>query len=208
MNRISRGRIRENRRQGWPEGPISHCNCGYTLIEMLVFITLLGISLTLALPSYAKMIEKRRLVEGIEQVYAFVKSAQSSATRSNSLVTVAWSRTDEATWCLGSAFGETPCDCTETDPGQDDFCAIDGSASLLLSAQLADTRVMAPINGDGSFSYEPVRGFLTDPDDAMSVDFQSTRGEYLLRFMVSATGNISLCSIDDQHRVPTYLVCP
>ena len=58
--------------------PFSHFR-GFTLIEVLMSVTLMGIGIALALPSYRDMVEKRQVTNAAEQLAAFVNSVQGAA---------------------------------------------------------------------------------------------------------------------------------
>lgn len=181
---------------------------GLTTIELMLVIVLLGIALTLALPSYRAMIEKRRLVQGTEQVFAFFNSAQAVSARTNSAVTVSWTKSSEVDWCLGTVLGDTACDCTEASAAEADFCAVQTTETILNSMEAGNPRIVSPTASNGNLSYDPVRGMLSSADDALSFDFHSESGDYQLRLLVAATGLASVCSVDATHQVPGYSVCP
>lgn len=181
---------------------------GLTTIELLVSITLLGILLSLALPSYREMIEKRRLTHGAEQIFAFLNSMQGVASRSNSVVTVSYSRTAEDDWCVGANLGDTACDCTESVSTESDYCAVDGSAARLTNDHVGNDRILEAMNGDGGYAYDPVRGLLVDLDDSVNIELHSPSDNYQLRLIVAKTGHAVLCSKDSDHKVPGYAVCP
>jgi len=181
---------------------------GFTIVELMVSLALLSITLALALPSYREMVEKRQLTQGGEQVFAFLNSAQGIASRSNSVVTVSYSRTDEDDWCVGAVLGSTACDCTESVSTEADFCEIDGGVTRLTNDHVGNTKIMQSMNGDGAYAYDPVRGLLVDLDDSLDVVMHSPNDSYQLRLIVSNTGHAVMCSTDSNHDVPGYRVCP
>ena len=75
-------------RQGcvWPLR--DHQN-GFTLIELLVVITIIGISATLAAPSFSQMIANYRVRSGAEGILSGLYYARSEAIRRNSAVSFA-----------------------------------------------------------------------------------------------------------------------
>ncbi len=181
---------------------------GLTSVELMLVVVLLAIALALALPSYRAMIEKRRLVQGTEQVFAFFNSAQAVSSRTNSAVTVSWSKTSEQDWCLGTVLGESACDCNETSAAEADYCAVQSAHTVLSSMEAGSARIVSPADSSGALSYDPVRGMLASADDALSFDLHSTSGDYQLRLVVAATGLTSVCSVDETHKVPGYSICP
>jgi type IV fimbrial biogenesis protein FimT len=187
---------------------LRHSSLGLTSVELMISIVLLSIVLSLALPSYRDMVEKRQLTQGAEQIFAFLNAAQGVASRSNSVVTVSYGRTDNNDWCVGAVLGETACDCAETVSTQPDFCSIDGSVMRLTNDHVGNKELLESVSGDGAYAFDPIRGLLVDLDDALSMDLYSPSGDYQLRLSVSNTGQTALCSIDGDHSVPGYLVCP
>jgi type IV fimbrial biogenesis protein FimT len=181
---------------------------GFTIVELMVSLVLLSITLTLALPSYREMVEKRQLTQGAEQVFAFLNSAQGIASRSNSVVTVSYSRTDEDDWCFGAVLGSAACDCTETVSTEADFCEIDGGIIRLTNDHVGNTKIMESMVGDGAYAYDPVRGLMVDLNDSLDVMMYSPSDSYQLRLIVSNTGHAVMCSKDADHDIPGYKVCP
>jgi type IV fimbrial biogenesis protein FimT len=190
-----------------PVIPLSR-QTGFTLIEIMMSIVLLAIGAALSLPSYREMVEKRQLTHGAEQIMAFVNSAQMEAMKQNSIVTVSYSRADDNDWCFGATLGATACDCNETTSTETDFCAIDTAPHVITNANAGNGDLVKSITGDGAYSFDPVRGILTDLDDSLAVEMSSNNQDYQLNLTVSNTGQAILCSKDASHKVPGYGVCP
>jgi type IV fimbrial biogenesis protein FimT len=174
----------------------------------MISVVLLGIVLSLALPSYRDMVEKRQLTQGAEQIFAFLNAAQGVASRSNSVVTVSYSLTDTNDWCMGAILGETPCDCSETTSTEPDFCSIDGGVMRLTNDHVGNNDMVDSVDGDGAYAFDPIRGLLVDLDDSVSMVLQSPSSDYQLRLSVSNTGHTSMCSVDADHHVPGFPECP
>jgi type IV fimbrial biogenesis protein FimT len=174
----------------------------------MVSIALVAISAALALPSYQNMLEKRQLTSGVEQIAAFMNAAQLEAVRRNEPITIHYDRTDDDDWCVGAVVGAAACDCAEDDAGQADYCAIDGVHRVLNNADFGDSDLMHKMDGNSSFTYDPVRGILLNTADAMSMELHSEDGDYQLNIIVNATGEVSTCSKDSDHKIPGYPLCP
>jgi type IV fimbrial biogenesis protein FimT len=86
---------------------------GFTLIELMVVIALLGIMAALAAPSFASILEGRRLVGSADTLYAALQYARSEAIKQNANVQV---DIDTAAWCIGidDTAGGLDCDCTNS----------------------------------------------------------------------------------------------
>jgi type IV fimbrial biogenesis protein FimT len=183
---------------------------GFTLIEIMMSIVLLAIGTALSLPSYREMVEKRQLTQGAEQILAFVNSAQMEAMKQNSVVTVSYSYTADNNWCFGATLGAAACDCNETTSTETDFCAIDAAPRVINNDNTGNLNLVKSITGtgDGAYSFDPIRGILTDLDDSLAVEMSSNNQNYQLNLTVSKTGQAILCSKDSSHKVPGYGICP
>jgi hypothetical protein len=154
------------------------------------------------------MVEKRQLTHGAEQIMAFVNSAQMESMKQNQVVTVSYARTADNNWCFGATLGTTACDCNETSSTAVDYCAIDSAPRIITNANAGNTNLLKSITGDGAYSFDPVRGILTDLGDSLAVEMSSDDQNYQLNLTVSNTGQAILCSKDSSHKVPGYGVCP
>ncbi len=65
---------------------------GFTLIELVVVITIIGLAITLATPSWDVVSQKRKLTNATEQVASLLVVAQSEAQKRNQAVSLAFSR--------------------------------------------------------------------------------------------------------------------
>lgn len=189
---------------------------GFTLIELLIGVAVLAIVMSLALPSYRSIIEKRQVTRGAEQLGAFLSAVQIEAVKRSENITVSYSRTDAETWCIGIVSGTAACDCTDTDvdtadckiSGDDQVRVINGD-SLSYPGIMND---MSDLSDDGYFVFDPARGLvyadssLSDYDSA-ELKLLSDNDTYALNVQVSQTGRISLCSDSSAKHVPGYDVC-
>ena len=182
--------------------------CGFTMVELLISLTLLAIGAALSIPSYVEMVEKRQLTHGAEQIMAFVNSAQGEAVKMNQIVTVSYARAAADDWCVGATSGVAACDCMETVVTESDYCAIKSAPRIINNTDAGNTNLVTGMTGDGAYSFDPIRGIFTDLDDSLVLAMSSDSGSYQLDLVVTNTGQAILCSQDDSHRVPGYKVCP
>ena len=181
---------------------------GFTLVEIMMSIVLLALGLALALPSYRDMVEKRQVTNGAEQLAAFINTAQGVAMKTNRTVTVSYTHTDTDDWCIGAISGDAACDCSQTNTEADNYCQIASQAFVLDDSIAAERDLMYNVGGDGSYSFDPIRGIFNDLDDSLTMELRSQSGDFRLNLMVNNTGRVTLCSADSAHAVPGYAVCP
>lgn len=185
---------------------------GFTLIELLVVITLIGIFITLAIPSWDKVSQKRRVTNVTEQAAAFLAVAQGEAQKRNQPVSLAFSRTGDQTWCVGAAVGLDGCDCRETNADSTQYCALDGAQSSVQAADFQFVNLIQAIDsqpggGDARITFDPIRGILQPAGDRLQFTFESTDGDFQLRVKLGPTGLLSICNPDADTMVAGYKTC-
>ncbi|MFC1720177.1 GspH/FimT family pseudopilin [Pseudomonadota bacterium] len=190
-------------------------NKGFTLIELMIGVGVLAIIMSLALPSYRSIIEKRQVTRGAEQLGAFLSAVQMEAVKRSENISVSYSQTDSANWCIGIRSGTEDCDCTGTDAtkackltGEDQVRVINGD-SFSYPGIMDD---MSDLSNDGYFVFDPARGLVYADDDLLNYDsaelkLLSDNGRYALNVQISPTGRIKLCSESSEKQVPGYDVC-
>jgi len=127
--------------------------------------------------------------------------------KTNRVVTVEYKYTDGDAWCVGATL-ESECVCNE--PDSETYCAIDSPPFVLDNTHTGNLDVMHSMGGggDGSWSFNPVRGLATGIDDPLTMELRSPSGDFRLNLMVNRTGRVILCSGDSSHAVPGYEPCP
>ena len=185
---------------------------GFTLIELLVVITLISVLITLAVPSWEQISQKRHLTSATEQVAALLSVTQSEAQKRNLPISLSFSRTGNQEWCVGAIEGESACDCTETDTTSAEFCAIDGvprkiEASTFQLLSLIEASDTQPEGGDSFITFDPVRGILEPAGDRLEFTFESLNGHFQLRLVISPTGLLTICNSGEERTVGGYPTC-
>jgi len=185
---------------------------GFTLIELLVVITILGIAITLAIPSWNRVGQKRLLTGAVEQVAATLAVAQTEAQKRSQNVSLAYDRSDDQNWCVGASANASGCDCTEADPDSAQYCTLDGTpasvgSALFSSVNLIEATDSQPAGGNSYITFDPVRGILQPAGDRLRLTFESSGGQYQLRVLVSPTGLLKICNPDPDKKVGGYPAC-
>lgn len=204
-----------SRREPQQDGNGVSTNKGFTVIELMVVIAVVAIITSLAFPSYRALIQKRQVTSGAEQIAAFVSAVQIESVMRNERLVIDYDRTDGDTWCMGLTTNTAApyCDCTQTDAGQADFCAIDSVPRILTSDELTYPDVLEAINGDGKLGFDPIRGLTGDPTnnfqagDTASFELESDSGKFALNVEIGPTGRVRICSDASGTQVPGYAIC-
>jgi Tfp pilus assembly protein FimT len=173
----------------------------------MVSLVLLAVAAALSLPSYRDMIEKRQLTHGAEQIMAFVNSAQLESAKQNQPVTISWSLTASDNWCFGTIVSATACDCTETQPGETDFCAINSVPTVITNFNAANHDLLRSVSGDSDYTFDPVRGIFDGFTDPLVVEMSSNGDSFSLTLVMNQAGQATLCSSNSDHSIPGYPVC-
>jgi len=86
-------------------------NYGFTLVELLVTIAIVGILASFSAPSFQTMLEKRRLIAATEAVYAQLQFTRSEAVKFGRDTPLNISVKAGPPWCIGISNETMKCDC-------------------------------------------------------------------------------------------------
>lgn len=157
---------------------------GFTLVEMVIVIVLLGIILTIGVPSYNSLMDSTRVKGAANAVNAFLVNAKSEAIKQNMTVhAVVQVEGSGATWCLGMS---TTAGCNCLTPGS---CQISGQDRTVSFASYKGVLLNGPDDGH-SFSFSPLRGTVTGQE---TVELESDEGKSV-SVTVSQLGRVRSCS--------------
>jgi prepilin-type N-terminal cleavage/methylation domain-containing protein len=169
-------------------------NRGFTLIELLMTVTVLGVSTMMAVPAAQHTIEKRRLIDAGEGVFAHMQLVRSEAIKTNSRAYLKFQGSGPD-WCLG--LHEAPsCDCNN-----DGECDLNGAEHRLSSSAFKGVSLSQTFFTDVT-GFEPRRGLAYTTG---TVVLSSNSGE--LRVSVSPLGSVSMCSPDGANKVAGVVSC-
>lgn len=167
---------------------------GVTLLELLMVVSVLGITTMVAVPAAQEMIGKRRLVDAGEGVFAYLQLVRSEAIKNNSRVYLKFQGSG-LNWCLG--LDESPsCDCNT-----DGDCQLNGAEHRLDSGNFAGVSLSQTFLTDVT-GFEPRRGLAYTTGVAT---LSSDSGE--LRVSVGPLGSVSMCSPEGADKVAGVVSC-
>jgi len=200
---------------------------GLTLVELMIAIAVVGVLLTIGLPSFSNMIDTNRLKGAAETLYGNIQRARSESIKRNDDIYVNFSADGSATWVYGVS-NVTGCTLAQTDATNASACTIvvdDGDGTVhginsatdtgdkLLMRFVSDewVDVTMALNSFASGTQLAFNGRQGTTRDSATGTFsigtvQLTSGDgKRLDVRVAALGQIRICSPDDS--VPGYQSC-
>ncbi len=193
---------------------IKQFQSGFTLMEMLITLTVLAILVSAAVPSMLGLADKQKFVGVAEQVYGHLQQARSEAI-ARSITTHANFDDGTSAWTYGISSTEG-CDLTLTDRTDPDACTIrvddgdgvDNDADLVImrftNAEHKNVELIINFPGASTeIDFDPVRGTSTGG----VVQLTSVSADLELNIEVSILGRIEICSPDANHAVANYGAC-
>lgn len=195
---------------------------GFTLVELMVTLTVLSILLLAAAPSFSDYFEKARVRGAADQVTNLLARARAESVKSNLPVSVAVNADGDA-WCVGAAQPAPPaawalrddsassCNCLQA--GQ---CVVAGEVLRVGSADFGGQSPTVAVTGF-AFSYTPKLGgvstnsapgksFLSGTNSSLAIT--SPNGRYELRVVVTPLGQSYVCIPAGKPAFFGYRACP
>lgn len=149
---------------------------GFTLMELMIVIVVLGILAAIALPSFQSILEGRRLVGAADDLYSNLQYARSEAIKRNEVIR--FQVTTGANWCFGVDDDDgVACDCNAN------ACEIDGVLKNVTSATYSGIQMSA----GGVIEFNSRQGMPNSAQDFI--------------FRVGAAGRIKTVSVNAIGRV-------
>lgn len=169
-------------------------HCGFTLIEMIVTVSVLAILLTVAVPSFKDMVDKRRLVGAAEQFYGDLQAARFEAIKLNKTVAIFFRNSGATNWCYGMADNiGAACDCTAVTPN----CTVGGMPKVMGNSGFRGVTLTVSGYEEGRICVDSRRGkFFSDSDCTSNsmgnVTFSSSSGS--IQVDTQKAGRVRICS--------------
>ena len=171
---------------------------GFTLIELMVVVALVGIFATIAIPSFLESFERKRLESLGDNLNYFFKLARSEAAKKNRSVDLYINKSSSSSWCIGMSGddddnnGESDvCDCTDSTKQ----CTVDDIERVISSSDYKDVSFDSLTFNDNKVSITSTRGRSAGGQMNFSVSSGSTAKD--LRIIRNTMGRVIVCSPSD-----------
>lgn len=168
-------------------------DAGFTLLEALIVVAIIGIIATLAVPAYQNVLERNSLKQVVESLKSDLQLARVKAIKQSQNIRINRSSGSDGAWCYGLT-AKSACDCTETTPSNSDYCEI----KRVLGSQFQPID-MDSASGNSTFDFR--RGTI----GANGVTFSSEN--YTARVVFSSVGRVRICTPSGTTGLPTYPGC-
>ncbi|WP_348946567.1 GspH/FimT family pseudopilin [Chitinibacter sp. FCG-7] len=169
---------------------------GFTFVEMMVAVTILGTVLAVAIPSYIQLIDREKLKSAAELMYSSLQKARSFAKARSENVFITVSTTGSA-WCYGMHAGTAACNCNTAN-------ACNVEQILSTDPEFNFSTITISSNSLSGQNFDQVRGVVNGAGG--SVTFKSPKGKEI-RVLLSATGEIRHCSPSGSSNFGAYPTC-
>lgn len=169
---------------------------GFSLIELLVTITVLSLLLGIAVPSYNNFITQKQLRIGTEDLYNYIKIAKSTSL--NKQTTVYLSLRTGANWCYGLS-DTADCDCTVANS-----CLVNGVQTVLRNSSYSGQPLslsVAGFSGTASAPYIQFQGNRGTVSVGGSAGFSSSG--LSTSISTNTKGLVTICS----DNISSYISC-
>ena len=157
-------------------------NKGFTAIELMIVIAIIGIVTSLAVPAFGIMMQRNKLKSAIQSFQDDLQHARILAVKKsqNVLINRTQTSTTVGDWCYGLST-KAACICTVTDTAAANFCEI-----KIISGTNFSTVSMLTATGNSSFDFK--RGTI----GANGVTFYTTN--YAARVVFDNVGRVRICT--------------
>ncbi|MDD5461228.1 MAG: GspH/FimT family pseudopilin [Methylococcales bacterium] len=167
---------------------------GFTLLEVMIVIAIIGIIAAMAVPSYQDMIERNRLKQVAEALKLDLQFARTEAIKRSQNVLVTRTPGSAGAWCYGLST-KASCSCAQVTKTATDYCEIKRVSGIDFNT----TNMGAAVGNNSTFSFR--RGTI----GADSVTFSTNN--YTARVVFSDVGRVRICTPSGSAGISNYPAC-
>lgn len=192
----------------FPRSPRHRRDKGFTLIEVLVALVILGILAIMTAPSFRDTLDRRRVINAATSLNDQIQQARAQSIMLNTRVSLVFNYADATNWCFGVTDRAT-CDCTVA-LEEPNSCSIDAPKGVGAAADLDRILVVGTANQYTGVSlqgplpattltFEPTRGVMEVPAGPVnSFTLRSNQTAREVRISVNRLGKTRMCSVTEE----------
>ncbi len=177
---------------------------GFTLVEMLIVVAVLGVLAALAAPSFTDFFEKNRVKRAAVEVQGLMALARAETSMRDTSLSISTTAGAAGAWCIGYAT-TTGCDCSVTNPDSPGACSVPVAGVNVLqtvtAAEFPNVAMAENFLGVGT-TFDSVRG-TAGPLGTITL----SSGNWGLGVAVSISGRIRICAPASGSAPPGYPAC-
>ncbi len=174
---------------------------GFTLVELMIALAILGILVGVAVPSMQNFFERSRIASAANTLYNDLKYVRSEAIKRDANIYIKFTPGND--WCY--AYSDTTgCNCAETDAGAGDYCRADNihyqnnylnyDGVALNETLINDELQFTKLRGDTS---------ITTFESPQTIALNSEN--YQVNIKITSEGLISICTQNEG--IGSYPLC-
>ena len=145
----------KSRKDSESKGKGLSANRGFTIIELLIVLSIIVIVATTILPQITYQTDYRPVSKGAAEISEFLANARLESNIRQTPVALSYRWVSRSDWCLGMSLSTQRCDCTSDDTGSPAACLVENDLRVLRSMQLEDPNIMNAMPGDGYYLFRP-----------------------------------------------------
>ncbi len=173
---------------------------GFSLVELMVTVAVLGIIAAIATPSMVDMIDRKHALGATEEAYSLLHMARSEAIKQSRTIRVTVSEGAASSWLIGLSDSGSACS------GASDCKILEGGTGVTRMSDPSRYPGVKLAANQATFVFN-ARGLASGiPADGATLDFTSQRG-WTARLALNPIGRIRLCSPSETKNAGGYKPC-
>ncbi len=162
---------------------------GFTLLELMIVIAIVGVIAAMAVPSFSGNIERSRLKEAVESLKSDLMYARTQSIKTSSIIKVSLVKDGTGAWCYGINDADADCACGVVETADCGIKSIMGSRFKNVALNQAATVTFNPRRGTAGYS---------------GTKILSTTN-HQVKVVVSNQGRVTVCNVSGT--MPGYEGC-